>query len=216
MRYSSLLLFLLAVPGGGQTIGLGIKGALPVDGFHQIEYQYRYGVMQSYSNRYQIGPSVEFRLTSRLAIEGDVLYGRDHLRGFQAPTGAIPFPMDSLTAGGPALHFAGLAKWRILGGPLSPFVAAGPAARWTHFSGDLTRLDLTPTAQVTTVSHVDENHVAGGFAVGGGVEFRVEGLRIAPEARYTVYGSTSCSSCLSLSGGFPRLNPLVVILGIGF
>ena len=216
MRYSAVLLLLVSVPVVGQTLGAGIKGAFPVYGFETVSYLYRYGVRDSYIGGHQWGPALEVRVTKRWAVEADLLYGRERLQSFQAPAGAFPFPADRVNGRGPTLHLAVLAKWRLLRGPVTPFVSAGPAMRWTHLQLDLDRLEITPTDQVHTLSHADESHTVAGFAVGGGLEVRWGRLRIAPEVRYTAYGSMPCNACLSASGDFPNVSPVSVMVGIGF
>jgi opacity protein-like surface antigen len=207
------ILLLFAIPAAAQPIGVQFKVGIPITGFNAYDYPFR-TVLQTFSNRYVIGPAVEVHLPSRFAVELDATYQRVHLNGSSVSGGGT----DNLNASGHAWDFPILAKYRFLHRPITPFVVAGPAIRWLEFSGS----EMRRTNIGTSVMALADSNVGVGWAVGGGLELKVKSIRISPELRYTSFGNFTCSQCLglTLSGAsftaFPPLNSTAVMLGVGF
>jgi opacity protein-like surface antigen len=207
------LAFLLAMPAAAQSMSVSAKGGIPITEFETTE-SYRYGSLSASTNRYLIGPAVEVRLPGRFAIEFDALYQRLHVRG---TTRAVAiYPDYSTRADGHAWQLPVLAKYRLLPGPVSPFIAGGPAFRRSTLSGTVMVTNVNQAgAPVSTSRALDEKQFETGWTVGGGVELRLGPLRIAPEFRYSRFGDFNCSSC-GFSSNIPALDSTSVMLGVGF
>jgi opacity protein-like surface antigen len=209
----SFALILAAIPLASQPFGLQFKAGIPVTDFDNSEYLFRAGFAHAWSNRYLIGPAVEFRLPRRFSVEFDALYERIHLTGYVQQ---VPIPnSDRLNAHGGAWLFPLLVKFHVSTGPIAVFVSAGPSARWLKFSGEVQEITLLP-ALASSTSSLHESHGRVGFATGGGVDIHVKGMRVSPEIRYSYFGGDiNCGSCRGVQP-FTGLNSVAVMLGVGF
>src|ERR1700687_1131990 len=120
----------------------------------------------SVSKNYVIGPMVELKLPLGFAIEADALYRPLNL------TLAGPFVRTSQDIG--SAEFPILAKYHFLHTPIvKPYAEAGPIFR--HVGSDASYLS------------------SGGFALGGGIDFKLLLVRISPELRFSRWGGDSTS-----------------------
>jgi hypothetical protein len=127
------------------------------------------------SKDYIVGPFVELRLPFGFAAEADALYRPVSL----AIAGSSPgYGSYKTSERYTTWEISALAKYRFRHIPLiRPFVSVGPTFR--------------PTASyVNFLSNA-------GISAGGGVEFKLLFLRIAPEVRYTHWGADGGSAYAS-------------------
>ncbi len=167
MRRLSFLFPLLVCSAlyGGDWFTVGFRAGIPLtDAFQSA----RSGSisLKSTTRNFTIGPSAELLLPFGLGIEVEALYKRTTVAVQDAAqqgegagagtTGSWEFPL--------------LAKLRLPGAGLRPYVAAGAAFR--RF-GELAQFATGPDRSTS------------GFVIGGGLELKIGRLRVAPELRYT-------------------------------
>ncbi|HLJ13285.1 MAG TPA: outer membrane beta-barrel protein [Bryobacteraceae bacterium] len=196
-----LSLFLVSAAAFAQPFSIGVKGGIPVtdalnaqSGFFpgmplgntstspgQISYN-------SNTKRYLLGPTAELHLPLGFSFEVDALYRRlDYQSSFSA--------VDSLIAARTTANswqFPLLLKWALPLGPIRPFVDAGPSVEWVSGVRQVRQVTVFPsTVTITTTSNPAElkNQTTVGFTTGGGLEFKMGPVRIAPEVRYTRWNS---------------------------
>ena len=142
-----------------------------------------------------IGVQLEYQLPRNWAIEFDALHRE--LKStessiisppFELPNGQILSKLGPYTRTLGSWEFPLLAKYRLPGRTLRPFVTAGPSFR--------------PAGTGTQLSHV-------GVTAGGGLELLTHGFRVSPTVRYTRWannGGTFFSS--------PLLNQVEFLVGL--
>lgn len=152
-----------------QPFGVGIVAGVPFTGGLASATQNEVDLIQrtySDSNLYVIGAMVELRLPFGLGLEADGLY---HPINFSETIQVVPAGAGHYSENYSSWVFPILAKYRFSFPVVKPFVEAGPSFR-------------TVGSGLSWLS-------GKGFALGGGVELKVLKLRIAPELRYTHWGS---------------------------
>ncbi|MDX2149265.1 MAG: outer membrane beta-barrel protein [Bryobacteraceae bacterium] len=169
MRY---LLPLLALSASAfafaQPVVFGVKGGLPLtEVFDQGEFQGLANIRGS--NDWVVGPMLEVRFPLRLGIEVNALFR------------PLDYRAEGITARatGDSWQIPLLLKWRVLPGPIQPYVSGGPVFQWVR------NIRVQATAGNVNVDRTTDDLYAGGAALGGGVEFRLGRLKIQPEVRYT-------------------------------
>jgi hypothetical protein len=170
------ILLIAASAAFAQHISVGIVGGVPFTGgisdfttdnalLNEVEHSY------SNSNEFIIGPMVEVRLPLSLAIEVDALYRPvSTATNVTVGTGSSQVTVTSSSTYS-SWEFPVLGKYRFALPIVSPYIEAGPSFRKTGSS----------------LGYFSSN----GFTLGGGVEVKLLRLRIAPEIRYTHWGSDS-------------------------
>jgi hypothetical protein len=128
------------------------------------------------SQRFIVGPKVNIRFTRSLSVEVDALYRqiRSHTTWSfmfcppdQIPSCAVLFPRTQSSIETEfSWEFPVLGRYQMSGRKLNPFVEGGPSFR--------------PA----------ENREQFGFTAGGGVEMRLQSLRLSPALRYTRWVNT--------------------------
>lgn len=171
MKKLFVLLLLSQAAFGGDWFALGIRGGVPLtDAIKNVSSGDFH--LRSATKSFTIGPSAELLLPFGFGIEVDALHKSTDLR-MTAQNGVPPNPVAISNSVG-SWEFPLLAKFRLPGDALRPYIAGGVAFR--RF-GDLvnfaTGLDRTTS----------------GFVLGGGLEIKVGWVRISPEIRYTRWGS---------------------------
>ncbi len=165
IRSTLILLCAGVVPALAGPIEVGVKGGVPLTDFLTTARNQNFAYI-SQTKRYVVGPSLQLNLPAGFAVEFDALYRR---MSYEALT-ASPSPV---TAG--AWEFPLLLKYRLVKGPVRPFVDAGMA--WDKLSG-------------LKQSVVElRNSTVAGFVLGGGIELHTPLVKITPELRYTQWGS---------------------------
>ncbi|WP_321474268.1 outer membrane beta-barrel protein [uncultured Paludibaculum sp.] len=143
-------------------------------------------IRYSFSNhRYIVGPMVQVNLPWHLGLEVDALYRRYSYTSDAAPFDSIVTTRTSSNT----WEFPLLLKYRVFGGPLSPFLVAGPNFRYVS-EGERTSSVLSgdPNTGPNSVARELKNSFAPGFSIGGGVSLGAKSLKIEPQFRYTRWG----------------------------
>lgn len=123
--------------------------------------------------RWRVGPTVEVSLPARFAVGVDALY-----RHLQDRTATIfAYTMNDTAVWEVPLYV----KYRFSAGPIRPFATGGLALNHASESGS-----YGCSAPPLCGSGTSESSSWGrGYHMGGGVEFKIGVLKIAPEFRYT-------------------------------
>ena len=180
-----LLLFSVAVATVAQPISVGVIGGVPMtDAFQTFR-----GVSASYAthtNRYVVGPTLQFNFPARISLEVDGMYRR---LGYQYDqTG----PVLSTRTVANSWEFPALLKLAILPGPIRPFADVGASFR--HISGvdqirrTINAVGTVINTELNTAPEFNSRNEIGAVA-GAGVEFKIGRVRIAPQFRYTRWGT---------------------------
>ncbi|HTB12379.1 MAG TPA: outer membrane beta-barrel protein [Bryobacteraceae bacterium] len=166
-----------------QPVMAGLKIGVPFTDAFQNTYPSITALTAS-SNSYTLGPFVEVRLPLHLSIEADALY-----RGLKfsditgtATTGEWDFPV--------------VAKYKLLKGPIKPYVEGG--LDFSHLSD----------AKNFVVANHNSNF---GIVLGAGVEIHALVLRISPEIRYEGDALKNFTGVINTNR-----NQLAFLVGIGF
>jgi hypothetical protein len=152
MKTVALSLLLLALPAAGQNLDVGMRVGIPLnDAIHTS------GALLGASQNWTAGPTLEVNLPANLGLEFDILYRKVGYSGTSvSDASAWTFPL--------------LAKYKLPGKTIRPYVGAGFAAR-----------------KLTDVANLD---VSGkGFVLEGGVRLDLKLVRISPEIRWTRWGA---------------------------
>jgi hypothetical protein len=150
---------------------LGVKGGVAITDAFSDTTQSGAGITQrtfSDSNDYIVGPMVELRLPFGIGAEADALYRPLHLTTQinNSLTGTVT--TSSSTS---SWEFPILAKYRLSFPIVHPYIEAGPSFR--SLGGNLDYMSKE------------------GITAGAGIEVNALLLRVAPEFRYTHWGSDS-------------------------
>jgi len=176
MRTLSLFLF-FGASSSAQLFSYGIKAGIPLtDPFENLTFPSPSTsglTIHSYSNskKFVAGGMVEVHLPFGFSVEADGLYRPLRLITDTTNAGLPGMGRDSVNY--TSWEVPVLGKYRFLHTPLvKPYVAAGPNFRFLN-------------------APLDHFMSGRGLAIGGGVEIKAYKLRIAPEIRYTRWGSDS-------------------------
>lgn len=176
----------LAQPAIGHIVSIGMTGGAGLTDAFSSETAMGVDTFAhafSGSNDYIVGPAIEIHLPLNLSVQFDSLY-----RPLNPTITNTIFPNTVFTTSATlnSWEFPLLAKYRLPMHLIKPFLEAGPSFRRVQsFAGDSPHLSRA------------------GFTAGGGVEFRLGPIKIAPEIRYTRWGS---DSNLSSSAFNPEFN----------
>jgi hypothetical protein len=171
-----------------EIFGVGVKlGAPLTDAFHQQNLPTLAQLSASSSN-FTVGPYVEVRLPiTPFWIEVDALH-----RGYQYRN-AVGSTSNS------DWEFPVLAKYRLLKGPIRPFLLGG-----------LSFSKLSDVARINSIVGVDHGN-SYGIVLGGGVQVKTPAVRISGELRYTGWTFLTFDSLLRTNR-----NQAALLFGIGF
>ena len=202
------LLFLLAASAAfPQSFSVGVKGGVPLADAFKVTDRSRY-----FSDKapYVIGPAVELYLPLGLSAEVDVLYRNlEYSSRIQFESPVMPQFFSEARTTGQVWEFPFLAKYRVPGVLVRPFVSAGLSYRY------LARLRTRSTVAGSTDRPPElTGHNAVGPTLGAGLEFKVRRVRLSSEVRYTRWGTSSFRE--ALSGFASQLNQADLLLGIAF
>ena len=190
----------------GQGLSFGLKGGVPLTDALDVLDRSRY-----FSDKapYVIGPAVELRLFAGLSAEANLLYRRVE---YTSTTQVTPQAVSRTT--GQTWEIPLLAKYRVSGELLRPFVLAGLSyRRLARFEQRLTTGGISGTVQVSEPPGLTNRSTAGA-TVGGGLELSLPLIRVSAEMRYTRWGSSSFRA--ALAGLASQLNQADVLVGILF
>jgi hypothetical protein len=197
MKIFLVSLFLLT-SAFGQSVSVGIRGGVPFTGALSDLTTHGVDVISrsfSDSNQYIVGPMVELHLPLGFSIEADGLY-----RPLNVATESQVAPQTTVfrtSKNVSSWEFPIMAKFRVPVLPLvKPYVGAGPNFR---------------------VAGSDLSFVSSkGLAVGLGLELKISKLRIAPEVRYTRWGSDNKATVGTLISIASNTNQGEFLVGISF
>lgn len=158
-------------------LSIGVKGGVSITDAFSDTTQSGAGISQrtfSDSNDYIVGPMVELRLPFGIGAEADALYRPLHLT---TQINRASSPNGTITTSGSisSWEFPILAKYRTSFPIVHPYIEAGPSFR--SLGGNL-----------------DSYMSKVGVTAGAGIEVNALLLRVAPEFRYTHWGSDSTAA----------------------
>ena len=160
-----------------QRISVGAEAGVPVTGSFDTGFIYR-GSFDPTTTRYVVGPAAAVSLGNRFAAELSALY-----QPFSFGQSTIIGTPASWKTSGSLWQFPLLLKYRILEGPITPFVTAGPSLQLVT---NITERFITVTDPTPVVSHPQpDRRAVAGFTAGAGLGFSLGRLHISPEVRYT-------------------------------
>src|SRR5712692_1536934 len=172
MRCLILSLIASSLAFGQRPVSVGIKGGVPLSDIVSDKTFTSVDVVThvfSDSKNYVIGPTVELKLPAGFAIELDALYRPLNVT---TDTAVVPRSPARASIDVRSMEFPILAKYHFLHTPVvKPYAEAGPIFRYIG-SG---------------APYLSNK----GFALGAGVDFKLLLVRIAPELRYSRWGSDS-------------------------
>ncbi|HEV8039439.1 MAG TPA: porin family protein [Bryobacteraceae bacterium] len=177
----------------------GVKGGFPLtdplsDGtFNSVDVVTH---VFSASKNYVVGPMVELNLPFGLAVEADALYRPLNLTT-ETQLVSSPSLVNRLSVDASSMEFPILLKAHFLHTPIvKPYVEAGPIFRYV----------------ASKVQYLSNS----GFALGAGVDVKLLLVRIAPELRYSHWGSDSASPLLNVSLPPSNKNQVEFLIGLSF
>ncbi|MDX2149264.1 MAG: outer membrane beta-barrel protein [Bryobacteraceae bacterium] len=201
MRYRLLVLAAALASGlHAQSIGWGVKAGVPFTDFFDASTSGNLRYSQ-FTRRYTIGPMVDLRLPLGLGIEANALYKR------------FRYERTSATGEGGAKgnfwEFPLLLKYRMPGILARPYVAGGFSFRTIQGLAGF-GADLLPGGDPPEL----RDNSTRGVVLGTGLEVRLPKIRVAPEVRYTRWGSRAFED---VRGAFEsRRNQLEFLVGLTF
>lgn len=170
------VVFLAIVAAGcaaAQPIGFGLKLGAPLnDALHLASGT---GSLADTATRFTLGPMVDLRLPFGVGVEADLLYRR--------VGGTYLTPLYSADVRGNQWDLPVLLKYRFGFPIVKPYVEAGPTFTWITNVGGLSAIG----------PDVSVKESGKGLTLGAGVEVKLLVIRIAPELRYTRWGSGAFS-----------------------
>ena len=186
------LLFLasvLAVASYAQPISAGLKIGAPLTDALHLSSNATLAQVTADTNHYVVGPYIELKLPFRFSVEVDALYRSYDYR--LAP----PAPNNSIGS----WEFPVMAKYKLLGGPVRPYIEGGPV--FSHLSG---------VGSIVGLQH-DSNY---GITLGAGIEIHALVLKISPEIRWDGFAFRNFDTPGSLVQS--NRNQVLFLVGIGF
>jgi opacity protein-like surface antigen len=208
MRLRLFLLSLFGVAAVAQPITVGVRGGVPLtDFFKSVNNQ----TLNTTSDRYIVGPTVELRLPLGFGIEADALYRHLSYANYSASiasgTSLVPLGSATESASANSWEFPVLAKYRLPFPIVRPYVDAGIAFnKLTGLKNTFLNTSGIANAPATT-------QTGKGFVFGAGVDFHVK-VHIMPEIRYTHWGETRFLDALGQVAG--SQNQAEFLVGITF
>jgi len=189
-----------------QRFSLGIEAGVPVTESFDTGFIYRGGFVPT-TTRYVVGPAIEGRLGGRFAAEFNALY-----QPFSFQQSTIIVTPSSWKTTGSLWQFPVLLRYRILEGPIHPYVTAGPSVQIaTNITETNTIINAMPV-----VSHPPpERRAVAGVAAGAGLGFSFGRLHISPEIRYTRWAAENFDFTQSNHVG-TKLNQVQILVAFMF
>jgi hypothetical protein len=186
MRKTVLCLLIFSAYAVAQPVGVGLKAGVPLTDALSVQPSNALQYVQD-THRYVIGPFVELRLPLNFAVEVDALYRSYEFRSL----------LSSVSAN--SWEFPVLAKYKLLKGPVNPYIEGGVAL-----------------SRVTGLKSVIElNHRANyGVVLGAGLDIKLLVVRISPEIRYDGWAFRNFDT---VTGALrSNRNQALVLVGISF
>lgn len=178
-----------------QDLRFGVKVGVPLTTYFETgQIAVRGGVLEysSATRRYTLGPSVEWRLKPRVALEFDALY--KHLGFVRTENTSVSGVTlnSSYEVKGNSWDFPMMAKYR-WNGRVVPYVASGFVLRYMGL-GRTRGVKTVQTAQTTITTPIEGEDTVAAFVPGAtvalGMEFGRTRMRLLPEFRYSRWRRT--------------------------
>jgi opacity protein-like surface antigen len=164
----------------------GVRGGVPLgDVINAVQTD---GSVSSATNNYVVGPTVGLRLPLGLSVTGDALFTRLSLSASTSSS------LGSASAHASSWEFPVLVRFTAGNRGIAPFIGAGISVR--HLS-DFANIGPYLTGSASNTSAVIGTNPNVGFAIGGGLQFRVGHLHISPEIRYTRWGENQIANAFT-------------------
>ena len=178
----------------GVTGGVGLTDAFSSHTFMGVDTDSR---DFSNSKDYIVGPTIELHLPLSFSVEVDALYRPLNLTTTNTIIAGPGF-MTSVSSKLNSWEFPVLAKYRLPGHLIRPFIEAGPSFR-----------------SVTNESFAGTQLSSAGFTAAAGVEGKLGPIHIAPALRYTRWGADSSLNPSSFNAQ-SNLNQAEFLVGLTF
>ena len=197
----------------GQSVSLGVKAG----GRLMDDISTSHNSATSESKRYIFGPMVEFGLPLGLSLEADALYQR---QGYRSTPGTM-LGAAFERAHANAWEVPVLLKYKPGKSSIKPYIEAGVSPRLMNgVSDDVSgyTMDSVTGATIYVHSHgtTDWSNSVGAV-FGGGVQFSLGSLRLAPELRYTRWNNMAKNDFGSYGYEFHSTqNQVDLLLGISW
>jgi opacity protein-like surface antigen len=175
-----LLAFLAQMCFAESPFIIGVRGGVPLGDV--IDTVQSGSGISSATDHYVVGPTLGIRLPAGFSVAGDALFTRVTISATSASSGSI-------SASASSWEFPVLLRYTIGREGISPFVGAGVSVRHLSDFGNIGPF-LTNSSNTGNVV----GSAAAGFALDGGLQFKIGFLHISPEIRYTHWGSSNISS----------------------
>lgn len=211
-----------AVCASAQPFSFGAKAGFPLTKLLEAHVDAPFS-SDSTMSWYVIGPTVEVRLPFGLGVEADALYRHFEVSRTVSVRISSPNEIEQIVTTTKASvndwEFPLLAKYRFHTRVVHPYIDAGPS--WDLVGGSSTGTQTTtpivplgPPATIAITGGIGaQHHLVTGFVMGGGVEFRLGFLRIAPELRYTRWLSQHFTIPITPNAIFSEQNQLEFLAG---
>lgn len=166
---------------------VGVRGGVPLNDAIQIANSG--GNFSSASNNYVVGPTLGVRLPLGFSVAADALFTDLKITANGNTTGNGV--STGVSASASSWEFPVLVRYTAGHGFLAPFVGAGVSVRHLGDFNNVGSFVTNSTSSTVTSS------TGVGFAIDGGLQFKLGPLHVSPEIRYTHWGSNQISSAFS-------------------
>jgi len=171
--------------------------------------------VQLQSRFYAVGPTIEIGLPHGFAVEFDAVY---HRQGFFYSVYHDTFYYTDRERDN-SWEFPLLLKYKLRFSVLNPFVEAGVVPRTITGRAVLTgQTDFITLGPPSTSSLATNYSPSVGFIAGGGLQFNLGHLRLAPQVRYTRWATAPVGGYDDIVGGTysSNQNQVDVLVGISW
>ncbi|MFN7995841.1 MAG: hypothetical protein U0Q18_19675 [Bryobacteraceae bacterium] len=190
-----------------QRITIGIEAGAPITRTFDTGFIYK-GTFLPATDHYTVGPALDLHLVGSFHLFMNALY---QPYSFQQSY-YLGTPADSKTTGS-LWQVPVLLRYRILRGPLHPFVSLGPSFQ---LAANITQRYQSLLDSAPSITHPSPSRrVVAGVAAGAGVELSIRRLHLLPEIRYTRWGAENYDFSQTSHVG-TNLNQLQLLVGLAF
>ena len=171
MRILLVLWLAICPAAAAQLLSFGLKSGFPLnDAYSQPSNLSGISAASTNTHRYVFGPALELHLPARFSVEASVLYRSSEYSYTKAILNGLVHSQNTVYN----LEVPIVIKRELLSGPVRPFVDAGISFRHLFLSNQ--GISTSPDSR--------------GGVIGAGLLFKAGPIRIAPELRYTRWGSS--------------------------
>jgi hypothetical protein len=190
-----------------QRFILGIEAGAPLTRTFDTGFIYK-GTFLPATAHYTLGPALDLHLIGPFHLSMNALY---QPFSFQQSY-YLGTPADAKTTGS-LWQFPILLRYRILRGPVHPFLSLGPAFQ---LAGNITQRYQSLLDPGPLITHpLPNRRVIAGIAAGAGIELSIWRLHVLPEIRYTRWGAENYDFTQTNHVG-TNLNQFQLLVGLAF